>query len=83
MQVGRLARPLALPVLAMLMVFSVDADGRAQGHDNHVGGVTAQQRKPTREQNALVQAVRDATSASRTCRRSRAPAKATSSCSDV
>ena len=61
MQVGRLARPLALPVLAVLMMFSVDADGRAQGHDNHVGGVTAQQRKPTREQNALVQAVRDAT----------------------
>ena len=61
MQLGRLARPFALPVLAVLMIPVSTPDGLAQGHDSHAGTVTPDQRKPTREQNALVQAVRDAT----------------------
>jgi len=61
MQLGRLARPFALPVLAVLMIPVSTPDGLAQGHDSHAGTVTPDQRTPTREQNALVQAVRDAT----------------------
>ena len=45
----------------MLTLSASATTGRAQSHDGHVVGASAQHRKPTREQNALVQAVRDAT----------------------
>jgi hypothetical protein len=62
MQIGRLARPLAHALLAGLMVSATATQGRAQGHDDHFGKPGPQQQhKPTRTQNELVKAVREAT----------------------
>ena len=61
MQVGRLTEPFAVSCLAVLMLSAVPTASLAQGHDDHVGSVTADRRKPTREQNELVQAVLEAT----------------------
>src|SRR5262245_3173213 len=60
MPFGRLTRPLALSCLTAFMI-SAPATSRAQGHEDHVGSVTSQHRTPTREQNALVTEVREAT----------------------
>ena len=60
MRIGRLARPLALACLGGLAVSGSGTNGQAQGQDGHAGSVTAQHGKPTREQNALVKAVREA-----------------------
>ena len=61
MHVGRLARPLASSLLALLMVAGSAAPGRAQAHDDHGGSTASQHGKPTARENELVQAVRDAT----------------------
>jgi hypothetical protein len=61
MQIGRLTRPLALSLLAVLTMSGSETQGQVQSHDGHAGRATAQHRKPTREQNALVTAVREAT----------------------
>ena len=61
MQVGRLAEPFAVSCLAVLMLSAVPTASLAQGHEDHVGSVTSDRRKPTREQNELVQAVLEAT----------------------
>jgi hypothetical protein len=60
MPFGRLTKTLALSCLAAFMI-SAPATSQAQGHEEHVGSVTSQHRKPTREQNELVKAVREAT----------------------
>ena len=59
MQFGRLAKPLAVSCLAVLLDPVSPPKAHAQGHD-HVGSVSTQS-KPTREQNALVQTVIEAT----------------------
>jgi hypothetical protein len=61
MQIGRLTRPLALSLLAVLTMSGSETQGQVQSHDGHAGRATAQHRRPTREQNALVTAVREAT----------------------
>jgi hypothetical protein len=60
MRIGRLTRPLAHSLLAVLMVSAAPAPGSAQGHDGHPGSVNSS-RRPTREENELVKAVREAT----------------------
>ena len=59
MYIGRLARPFAYSMLAMLILVAPATWSSAQGHDDHPGAISSQ--PPTRQQNALVSAVRDAT----------------------
>src|SRR5262245_60382494 len=59
MHIGRLARPFAYPVLAVVILAASAARSSAQGHDDHPGAVSPH--PPTRQENALVSAVRDAT----------------------
>ncbi|MGE5243428.1 MAG: hypothetical protein ACM3SQ_04290 [Betaproteobacteria bacterium] len=61
MHIGRFVRPLAHPLLALLMVSASASQGRAQMHDDHAGSAMSQHHEPTARDNALVQAVRDAT----------------------
>jgi hypothetical protein len=60
MEIGRLARPFAHSMVALLIVSGASGNAGAQNHDGHPG-VVAQTRKPTAGDNALVKAVRDAT----------------------
>ena len=60
MYIGRSATPLALSLLAGLMLSGSATPSLAQDHD-HAPGVIAQPHKQTREESALVDAVRDAT----------------------
>jgi hypothetical protein len=59
MYIRRLARLFAYSALAMLVLVASTTRGSAQGHDGHPGAISSQ--PPTRQQNALVSAVRDAT----------------------
>jgi hypothetical protein len=61
MQIGRLARPFAHSVVAALMVSAAAIQGSAQSHDGHEGSAASLRHKPTRQENELVDAVRDAT----------------------
>ena len=60
MHIGRSTTPLSLSLLAGLMLAGFSTQAFAQGHD-HAPGVIAQPHKQTREESALVEAVRDAT----------------------
>jgi hypothetical protein len=61
MHIGRSARPLAHSMLAALMLAASPAHGSAQHHDDHAAGAVAQAHKPTRDESAVIDAVRDAT----------------------
>jgi hypothetical protein len=61
MQIGRLAKPFARSVVAALMVSAAAIQASAQSHDGHGGSAASQSHKPTRQENDLVKAVRDAT----------------------
>ena len=61
MHSGRSAGPFAHSLLAVLMLSASPMPGSAQSHDSHGAGVFSQPHRPTREENALVSAVRDAT----------------------
>lgn len=61
MKIGRLARPFAHSLIAVLMLVSSAWVAAAQTHDDHAPGFTSQHQKPTPQQNALVKIVRDAT----------------------
>jgi hypothetical protein len=60
MHIGRLVKSLAHGSLALVLIAASATAARAQSHDDHVIG-TAQQGKPSAQQNALVKAVREAT----------------------
>jgi hypothetical protein len=60
MHIRRLARPLMYPLLATLMLGASGTRSSAQGHDDHPGAIAHSQRL-TGAENALVNAVRDAT----------------------
>jgi len=60
MHIGRTTRPLAHSLLAALMLAASPTHGSAQHHDDHAGAVS-QPHKPTREESAVISAVRDAT----------------------
>jgi hypothetical protein len=60
MQIGRLVRPLAHSMAAVLML-SAASLATAQSHDDHPGMVASQPHKPTPLENELVQTVRAAT----------------------
>ena len=60
MQMGRLAKGLGHVLVASLMIAGAGARGAAQSHDDH-GGAKSEPHKPTPQENALVQAVREAT----------------------
>ena len=60
MQIGRITRPLVHSLVAALMFSTSAGPALAQSHD-HPGMPTAQPHKPTAQENALVQAIRDAT----------------------
>ena len=60
MYIGRSATPFALSLLAAVTFSGFATQAFAQGHD-HAPGAIAQPHKPTREENELVDAVRDAT----------------------
>jgi hypothetical protein len=60
MQIGRLARPLAHSLIAVLMLSASARLAGAQAHDGH-GTAPSQPHKLTPQENALVQAVRQAT----------------------
>jgi hypothetical protein len=59
MHFGRLARPLAHSAIAAFTILASAGFAGAQGHDDH--NMPAQPGKQTAQQNALVEAVRDAT----------------------
>ena len=61
MHFRRSAGPFAYSLLAALMLAASPAQGSAQSHDDHAAGAISPLHKPTREENALVDAVRDAT----------------------
>lgn len=61
MHIGRSAGPLAHSLLALLMISASATYSTAQSHDDHAAGAIAQPHPPTREESALVSAVRDAT----------------------
>ena len=61
MQIGRFTGPLAPSLLAALVLAATPAHSSAQHHDDHVADASAQPHKPTREESAVVDAVRDAT----------------------
>jgi len=62
MDIGRSAGPLAHSVLAVLILSASPTPGNAQSHDTHAAATaSSQSHKPTREENELVQAVKDAT----------------------
>jgi hypothetical protein len=61
MHIGRLARPLAHSLVALLMVAGAASNGFAQTHHDHGGSATSQPHSLTAQDNALVQAVRGAT----------------------
>jgi hypothetical protein len=60
MQIGRLAKASGHALVAALMIAGAGARVAAQSHDDH-GGARSEPHKPTPQENALVQAVRDAT----------------------
>jgi hypothetical protein len=60
MTIGRLGG-LERSLIAALMLWSPAWMAGAQTHDDHSGSVVSQRHKPTPQENALVQAVRDAT----------------------
>jgi hypothetical protein len=60
MEMGRFTRPLVHSLVAALMFSTSAGPALAQSHD-HAAMVTAQPHKPTAQENALVQAIRDAT----------------------
>ena len=60
MQIGRLLKPFAYGLLAVVLLATLPTDGSAQSHDDHAGAA-ASSHKPTPRENELVQAVRDAT----------------------
>jgi len=57
---GRFSRALGHALVAALMVAGTGGRGAAQSHDDH-GGSRSEPHKPTTQENALVQAVREAT----------------------
>jgi len=57
---GRFSRALGHALVAALMVAGTGGRGAAQSHDDH-GGSRSEPHKPTPQENALVQAVREAT----------------------
>jgi hypothetical protein len=59
MYIGRFARPLTHALMAAFMISAGAGLASAQGHDDH--DMPSQPHKPTPQENALVQAVRDAT----------------------
>jgi len=61
MQIGRLARTLAHPLIAVVMLSASAMPARAQGHDGHADMRTPGPHKQTRQENELVEAVRAAT----------------------
>ena len=61
MQIGRFTKPLACSLAAALVLASSARLVRAQAHDDHGGHTISPPQKATAQQNALVQAVRDAT----------------------
>ena len=61
MHIGRSTHPLAHSVLAALILAASPAYSSAQHHDDHAAGAIAQPHKPTREESAVIDAVRDAT----------------------
>ncbi len=61
MQIGRLARPLAHAMIAVLVLSTSATLARAQSHDDHGFSGTPQPHKPTPQESALVEAVRTAT----------------------
>ena len=61
MHTGRSAGRFTHAVLAMLMLSAAPGYSGAQSHDSHAAGAESQPHKPTREEGALVSAVRDAT----------------------
>jgi len=60
MQMGRLAKASGHALVAALMIAGAATRGAAQSHDDH-GSARSERHKPTAEENALVQAVREAT----------------------
>jgi len=60
MHMGRLAKASGYALVAALMMAGSGTRGAAQSHDDH-GGARSEPHKPTPQENALVQAVRDAT----------------------
>src|SRR6188768_983450 len=54
-------KPLALTLLAAVMIASSPMPGSAQGHDDHEAHTASPPHKPTPLENALVQGVRQAT----------------------
>src|SRR4051812_46587322 len=60
MQMGPITRPLVHSLVAALMFSTSASPALAQSHD-HAGMLTVQPHKPTAQENALVQAIRDAT----------------------
>lgn len=60
MQMGRLAKASGYALVAALMMAGSGTRGAAQSHDDH-GGARSEPHKPTPQENALVQAVREAT----------------------
>ena len=61
MHIGRLTRALGCSALALTMIGGAAGQSRAQGHDDHGGSAPTGPQTLTAQQNALVQAVRDAT----------------------
>lgn len=61
MHIGRSTGLLAPSLLAALVLALSPAHSSAQHHDDHAAGAVAQPHKPTREESAVVGAVRDAT----------------------
>jgi hypothetical protein len=61
MHIGRSRGPLAHSLLAVLMLSASVTLGHAQAHDDHAAGAITQPHKPTRDESAVIRAVRDET----------------------
>lgn len=61
MYIERVTTPLAHSLLAVLMVAASATYGSAQTHDDHAAGAIAQPHAATRQESAIVEAVREAT----------------------
>ena len=61
MHVGGSRASLVHSLLTLVMLAASPAPGQAQGHNDHAAGTIAQPHKPTREESAVINAVRDAT----------------------
>jgi hypothetical protein len=61
MQIERLARALVLSGLAVVMTTATTTPALAQGHEDHGAGTLSVPHKPTRQESAVAEAVREAT----------------------